>query len=348
MSITVDTVINIATSGRPDLLKRTLDSLGQCRVPAGFVETVVVENGPAAGAEAVVRSAPACLRARYMHVPLANKSASLNAALATLPDCLVFFTDDDTRVEPDLLERYADAARTHGPNHFFGGPVSVDYETTPPLWLFRYLPKSAIGWERNPGEKKFAWGEFLGFNWAAWSSDLRAVGGFNPDRGPGAASGSTGQDSEMQERLIRRGIASVYLPEARVWHYVPKERCSEEWTIQRTFRHGVEEGTRAAYERAILPGLPPWRIVRRCLMGLARSSFWALSFDPQSRFKARHRMAYDHGLLHGIRCEKKARRLKSPKDKQPVQVEPEIRPTSQSAFSPLASGQPIKRSRDAA
>ncbi len=45
----MDIVINIATSGRSDLLKRTLNSLAGCQLPAGYAETVVVENGTPAG-----------------------------------------------------------------------------------------------------------------------------------------------------------------------------------------------------------------------------------------------------------------------------------------------------------
>ena len=47
----------IPTHGRPTLLGRTLASLGACRLPAAYAETVVVENGSRAGAEAVVAEA---------------------------------------------------------------------------------------------------------------------------------------------------------------------------------------------------------------------------------------------------------------------------------------------------
>lgn len=63
--------ILIPTHGRPTLLGRTLGSLAACRLPQGYVETVVVENGSRACVEAVVEEAAEAhphLRLRYIHV----------------------------------------------------------------------------------------------------------------------------------------------------------------------------------------------------------------------------------------------------------------------------------------
>jgi GT2 family glycosyltransferase len=297
--------VMIATAGRAGLLQRTLASLGQCAISIDLHETVVVENGPRCGAEEITRSAPPALKVRYMHVERGNKSAALNAAIETIGDGLIFFADDDVRFAPEVLTAYAQAASACGPGHFFGGPVAADYEAAPPAWLRSYLPKSATGWEASAQDFPTNSNEFLGFNWAAYVSDLREAGGFNPDRGPGAQSQSTGQESEMQRRLVRRGTSSIYVPAARVWHYVPAERCSQRWAVQRAFRHGVEEGTRAAEERELLPGLPSWRVVRHCLAGVVRSSGWILSPQAHVRFRAKWRLSYDRGLLHGTVYQKR-------------------------------------------
>ena len=308
----MDLIVNIATSGRPDLLRRTLQSLAECRLPANYKETVVVENGPRGSAEEVVRAAPSSLNLRYMYEPQGNKSAALNAALATFGDCLLFFTDDDVRLDPGVLQEYSDAVEKAGPGKFFGGPTDVDYESPPPTWLRQYLPKSATGWQWNGDPDHVNVSEFLGFNWAAFASDLRAVGGFNTDRGPGSPSGSTGQESDMQRRLLRQGLHGVYVPPARVWHYVPAVRCSKQWAIDRFFRHGIEEGTRAAAEPQGPCGLPPWRITRQYLKGIIRGIMWSFSTSPELRFRAKFRRSYDRGVLRGIRVQREAVKIKPP------------------------------------
>ena len=132
----------LATREREELLARTLTSLAQCRRPAGFAGTYVVENGTRGDTERVVREAAAPLEARYLFEPAGNKSRALNAALAQIDDGLVIFLDDDVRLTPEVLELYATAARA-GPGCFFGGPVEPDYEAAPPEWLTAFLPPSA-------------------------------------------------------------------------------------------------------------------------------------------------------------------------------------------------------------
>ena len=236
----------IPTHGRPTLLGRTLASLAACRLPEGYREAVVVENGIRAGAEAVVAEAAGAhphLSLRYMHVERANKSHALNEALATVEDGLVVFFDDDVRLEPGVLEAYAEAADETGAGHYFGGSMGVDYEHEPPDWVRRLLPLSARGVDLREPHRE--WHVYLGANWAAFTEDLRATGGFNDSYGPGSTSGATGQEADMQERLLARGVRQVDVPDALVWHYVPEERSSLRWLIRRKYRGGMQHGQTA-------------------------------------------------------------------------------------------------------
>jgi GT2 family glycosyltransferase len=294
-------MVNIATSGgRRELLARTLKSLSECRLPAGYVGTVVAENGPYGGAADVVNDAPDVLNARYMHVPRANKSAALNAMLKASGDCLIFYTDDDVRLSDRTLWAYSDAARRRGPGSFFGGPLSVDYDSPPPRWLREYLPNSAKGWELKDIEHRVDSATFLGGNWAAFAEDLRFADGFNTNEGPGSPLGGTGEEMELQGHLLQMGLSAVYVPTARVWHYVPPERCSPQWTIKRAFRHGLEVGAHAADQTARRWRLPPSWIVYRYLKGMVRSLIWSISRNPELRFRAKHRRSYDRGLMSGV------------------------------------------------
>lgn len=227
----------IPTHERPELLERTLESLAQCTRPKEYDGAIVVENGSKAGAEAIVETYQDALQARYMYVSRGNKSHALNEALAEIENGLTIFFDDDVRVHRDILQAYARAAADVKGGMFFGGPTRVDYEGEPPEWLAEYLPASATGWpeEDRPDEKTF-----LGFNWAAFASDLKACGGFNPTVGPGTL--STGQETEMQRQLLDWGAAPTYVPDALVWHYVPESRCTPSWVLDRGYRTGIGFG----------------------------------------------------------------------------------------------------------
>ena len=221
----------LATHERPGLLRRTLGSLSECRKPDTYEATVVAENGSKSGAEEIVRAYEDTLDARYRYASRGNKSHALNTALRDIDDGLIFFTDDDVRVHPEVLVRYAEAARGLDGGVYFGGPTDVDYEEAPPDWIISSLPYSAKGWSRDSD-----WGYALGFNWAAFATDLKACEGFNEERGPG--SGSIGQETDMQKRLEASGVEQRFVDGGRVWHYVPRERCSPRWLLGRYYRMG--------------------------------------------------------------------------------------------------------------
>ena len=286
----------IPTHGRPALLGRTLASLAECIIPEGYVETVVVESGPKSGAEGTVAAASSKwphLKLRYLHVSRANKSHALNEALKTIADGLVVFFDDDVRMEPGVLEAYAEAATVHPESAFFGGSFGCDYEERPPDWLLPLLPFSARGVQLPTSERP---PEYLGFNWAAYVSDIKAAGGFNPGFGPGSPTSAAGQESNMQRRLREAGGLEVDVPKAFVWHFVPLSRCSPRWAVKRAFRTGLTYGGRAKVGR--VAGWPRRQVVQalRSSAGVVRHS---LERDEEAKWRSHFALFQAMGQLVG-------------------------------------------------
>ena len=313
--MSISLVVMIATAKRTNLLERTLASLGECEKPSNYLETVVIENGSKTGAEKIVNTAPARLRARYLFEANGNKSAALNRGLQEVGDRLVFFTDDDARLHPLTLMAYASAAGDKAGGEFYGGPVDVDYEHEPPEWLKSYLPPSARGWKPRGDAKSVVRPDFLGFNWAAFSSDLRAAGGFDTNRGPGSPSKSVGQEKEMQLRLLKRGLRAINVPQAMVWHYVPKDRCSVEWALKRAYQNGIQAGIE---QSSVGPnsgaprlfGYPRWLVkdwISKAIKAVTKSMYK----DSVSRFDASYHLRYATGFLQGIRLAQKTLESKS-------------------------------------
>lgn len=293
-----DLIAVVATAGRPELLQRTLTSLAACQRPEIFCGTVVVENGPKTGAEQIVRLYDSSLRVQYVYKPRANKSVALNKALEGVGNCLIFFTDDDVRIHPDTLCAYAEAAAGRNSGELYGGPLSVDYEREPPEWLKSYLPRSARGWSLGAELRSHEKPEFVGVNWAAFASDLRKAGGFDPNFGTGAATGATGSETTTQIRVLRRGINGIYVPKAKVWHYVPAERCSPKWALRRAYRNGVKEGMNYTEPVPTLLGFPRW-MVRKWLGSVLRTLSKSLHADVQTRFQAYYEFCRYCGYVRG-------------------------------------------------
>jgi glycosyltransferase involved in cell wall biosynthesis len=289
----------IATHDRRELLERTLASLAQCRIPAGFGGTLVVENGRRAGAEEIVRQAPPSLGARYLFEPVGNKSRALNLALRATDDGLIIFLDDDVRMVPTLLESYVQSAVVAGRGHFFGGPVAPDYEQAPPQWLVKFLPLSARGWTPDDPASVASKPFFLGFNWAAYTDDLKRVGAFNEQFGPGAVTGSVGQEGEMQRRLVAAGVAARFVPEAIVHHWVPRDRCSADWALERAYRDGIRMGLLRANRTQIATVRELLWLVKQAGTSWLGAQAKRLNTDPAALFAAQFTYRRRLGTLRG-------------------------------------------------
>jgi len=302
----MNAVVAIVTHDRPSLLARTLESLSQCERPEAFRGVLVVENGAAAESRKIVVGFDSTLPITYRRIDSPAKSEALNEILRLVDDELIIFLDDDVRVAPGLLRAYCDSAERSASGHYFGGPTGVDYENPPADWLRRFLPSSAVGFSLNTGDASVRYPTcFLGFNWAAFGSDLKSCGGFSSRFGPGTAAGG-GDESFVQLRLNRRGIVGRYVPEAMVWHFVPRERCSPAWALARARSGGIcagvfEEHRHRLYGRR----LPKSRVLLRQLWRRAQAKdlrdllllrsggpFWF-------RYTARWMAGFRHGLSLG-------------------------------------------------
>jgi len=242
-----DIFIVIVTCNRAPLLARTLQTLSLCHFPENLRRVIVVENGATFTAGELVASFATTLPIEYRQFPHASKCGALNSALDETRNEFVIFFDDDVRIHEKTLLAYAEAAGGRRGGAFFGGRCLVDYEEPPEQWLKRYLPASARGWSLGSEMCPLQSPNALGFNWAAFSADLRSVGNFDERCGPGTD--ANGDERNVQERMLRRGIKGYFVPNATVWHHIPRERCSPAWALQQALRNARGAGLALAEDR---------------------------------------------------------------------------------------------------
>lgn len=125
------------------------------------------------------------------------------------------------------------------------------------------------------------------------------MGGFNERRGPGT--GVRGQEYDMQERLLAAGVVGRYLPDALVWHYVPRERCSPEWALARTLPTAAQVGLR-------LRSAPAWKRAQKlavCRLKLlvcsTLLSVCGRRLSTRRRFRFQQRLQWNRGVLRGMK-----------------------------------------------
>jgi GT2 family glycosyltransferase len=293
----------IPTSGRPELLRRALASLTECRKPCIYRAVFVVENGRISGSKKVVESFTDSLNARYFYSSASGRSGALNWGSRQVPDdSIILFTDDDVRFDPGVLTAYATAAQGKNEGEFYGGPFYPDYEAAPPEWLKKYLPLSAKGigedvrgnFTRVPG---------VGFNLAVFSNDFKKYGGYHPAFGTGSDSGAFGGESFLRRKLLSHGVKGVYVPEAAVWHYVPRKRCSQKWALGQSHARGARNAM-MDYDPGTTPvflGYPRklWTEWVRWLLNSLRTRILPVSHE--TRFQGRFQLSYLSGYFQGYR-----------------------------------------------
>jgi hypothetical protein len=293
--------ILIATYGRAPRLGRTLDSLAAARLDGEVLGRVwVLENGPRGAAEAICAAFRNLLPIEFRSYPSPGKNRAMQQVLPELGDDLLLFLDDDIRIEADLLARYVAVAGSHGPGHYFGGSVEPEYEQEPPAWLKQRLPHSAVGFVPEEGQ----W-QFLGANFAAFAEDVRRAGGFDPRFGPGAVRAGTptnpvGSEASLQRQLCSVGVVPVPVPEALVWHWVPADRCTAAWALQRARRKGISLMIEQPHTGPRLFGVPRW-MVRQLLESLPIVAVAKLMSDPERSFDRQFPFYRLLGLLEGDR-----------------------------------------------
>lgn len=233
----------LAVAGKNTKLEETLESLLQCHIPAAYVATIVVENGIKYDVESIVQRFSVRNEMRYLYHAKGNKSSALNFAIAHIDedDALLFMTDDDAEFDPHILEHYASYAAKYPESTYFGGKMLPKYEHSPPDWLSHILPSSSSQWPPDHLDMQQNH-RFLGINWAAYLQDIRQLGCFDIRFGPGTVPRRVGQEHNMQDRLSAAGLRAIFIPEAIVWHYVPKEKSNLRFARHRSKQFGIRKG----------------------------------------------------------------------------------------------------------
>lgn len=319
MSVGPKIAVVIATYLPTDLLRRTLQTLSECRLPEELSRVIVAENGPRVTGKEIVEKFSDKLPVEHYFFPDAKKCGALNRSLELLEDELIVYFDDDIRIHEGTMMAYAAAAKGKSRGSFFGGQCKVDYDEPPADWIVKFLPDAAVGWNPSRTIVELDRSRALGFNWAAFASDIREAGGYDERCGPGTSANS--DEMNVQDAMLRNGVRAYYLPDAIVWHYVPNERCSPEWLLDYKRKDGKGKGIAAADRGGsfyIKQKYGSWVKLQLCRLALKLPKVF---MSRDLRFHCKIKVQRLEGKLEGM----KLVRSGVVKTKRPLAIEPNER-----------------------
>jgi glucosyl-dolichyl phosphate glucuronosyltransferase len=234
--------IVIATYNRAADLRETLRSLATLRPQAAW-EVIVVDNNSTDTTPAVVDEARAGFPAplSYVFETEQGRSPALNAGIRRAQGNIIVTTDDDVRVEPDWLDRAADALDRLACD-YVGGRVLPIWGGSRPAWLPDRGGKHwAVIALLDYGSEPIEFGSRvpLGVNMAFRREALDRTGLFDPHTGRKAG---TLLGQEVREWCIRAravGVRGWYAPELVVRHIIPASRLNRTYFRRWFYWRGI-------------------------------------------------------------------------------------------------------------
>ena len=228
------------------MLGQTLASLASQRLPAGLeTECIVIDNNstdrtPAVVDEAAAR-APFPVRRVFEARP--GSSFARNRAVDEAAGEFILFIDDDAIAEPDWAALMIAAIERRGLDAACG-MVLPRWEVAPPRWLgrslyVRYAVHDRDAIEAAPLGSAEVLRNYFSANTGFRRDCFTRFGRFREDLGVVGGNPISGEDTELFARIIERGGAMGFVPEARVLHLVPASRMNRGYLLRKAFAFGV-------------------------------------------------------------------------------------------------------------
>jgi hypothetical protein len=276
---------------RSGLLDKTLDRLRRLDVaPCAHWEILVVNNNSSDDTDTVIERHSEQLPIRRLWEPRTGKSHAANLAISEARGDLFLWTDDDVLVDRDWLKAYVQAALAHPDASFFGGPIVPWFETEPPHWIRTHLRSIASCFAiRDEFTQSFTPGgpRYLPYG-ANMATRPHCFEGrpFDVGLGPQADTEIRGEEEALLQECLSGGLQGLWVKEARVQHFIPKERLTERFVWNFYFGHGRTEVRRGEVPRAEeIFGMPRWAVRRyveslvvSTLLSPTKNRYWIRAF----------------------------------------------------------------------
>lgn len=265
----MDLSVMICTWNNSKRLAITLDTISRCVIPNNLKwELVLVNNNCTDTTDQIAQEFMSKLPIVYVYEPQQGLSRARNAGLQAVSGQFIIFTDDDVKPSPEWLTSYWNTYQEKSKGFFFGGPIDSEFEgPSVDMELLKLAPFSVKGVDYGSQARQLVSHEyFIGPNWACPTKALREIGGFDPNLGLNPATGTiiVGEEKNIMDRLKKIGLTPWYVPEARLIHLVPADKCrlkhiaarNEAGTLHETYENAEKyfKNNRGS----LLYGLPRW------------------------------------------------------------------------------------------
>ncbi len=233
----------ICTWNRAALLDQTLAEMRKLRVPDGVDwELLVVNNNSTDATDEIIARQANCLPIRRIFAPRQGKSFACNLAIDSAEGDFIVWTDDDVLVDTEWLAAYLAAADRWSEAVYFGGLIEPYYECPPPSWVtanLGLLKGVLLVRDLGPAERPFIGDEEPSGASMAFRRSVFDNWRFSTRVGPAGESAVRGEDTMLIDDLKQQGKQGIWVPAARVRHFVPAARMTREYLWKWAYGWGI-------------------------------------------------------------------------------------------------------------
>lgn len=262
----------LCTYNRDKYIYNVLKSLAENTLKPDQYEIVLVDNNctdnTRAECDRFVRDFPD-VTLRYFVETNQGLSHARNRGIKESKGEILVYVDDDALVNKEYLQTYADFFERHPEIDAAGGPIIPKYETEEPAWMSHFTKALITGYKYlGDKEKEFPKNDYPGGGNATYrASVFEKVGLFNVELGRKGDSLVGAEEKDIFDKMTTLGTRFYYLPNAILYHLIPKKKLSKDYFDRLTYSIGKSERTRTL-------AIGEWKYTKRLISECIK---WAAS-----------------------------------------------------------------------
>lgn len=242
----------LCTYNRRNLVLATLACLRRQTLSRRDFEVIIVDNGSQDGTLNAVNSfvqmdAPAGKseaerwRVQCLSEPRSGLAHARNTGLLAASGQIAVFVDDDTLIDPHMLEQLWQTYQETGADGV-GMRVTIHWDSKPPHWMINDLLETLGQFSPDTRRVQLASGDiFASCAFSVKIAALRSINYFSPLLGKRATLPASTEVADLCLRLHQAGCTIWYEPQALVLHRVTSARLQRAFFVGRSYWQGRSE-----------------------------------------------------------------------------------------------------------